>query len=224
MNPSPATADRSNLSERVEQELRHRLMAGRYRPGERLNIAELALGLGTSVTPVREALFRLAAVHAVEFRRGYAVSVPTLSRSSYLEICDIRKANEGLAASVAAGAFDPAALSALEDVYARYVAAKEANDAATALEHNLRFRFFIYEHARMPLLLQLIENLWLLTGPQFNRLYPLLPHSHQYEAEYAAVIVACRERDGAAAADAIRRAIDVGTAALLPWFDHIERA
>ena len=217
-------ADLGNLSERVERELRHRLMAGRFRPGQRLNIAELALGLGTSVTPIREALFRLAAVHAVEFRRGYSVSVPVLSRARYLEICEIRKANESLAASAAARHMGKDDIEQLEEIFRSYLDTKEGNDVQAALELNLRFRFFIYERAEMPILLQLIENLWLLTGPQFTNLYPLLPNSHQYEEEYAVAVAALRKGDGEGVANAIRKAIDVGTARLLPYFDMVERA
>lgn len=52
--------NKGNLSEQVYGTIRSSLMDGRYEPGERLTIASLAEQLGVSITPVREAIFRLA--------------------------------------------------------------------------------------------------------------------------------------------------------------------
>jgi DNA-binding GntR family transcriptional regulator len=48
-----------NLMSRVYQEIKTALTAGRFKPGERLPIRKLAQQLGTSPTPVREALQKL---------------------------------------------------------------------------------------------------------------------------------------------------------------------
>lgn len=47
-----------NLGKSVYAMLREALAAGRFQPNDRLRIRELALQLGTSVTPVRDAMLR----------------------------------------------------------------------------------------------------------------------------------------------------------------------
>lgn len=57
-------------SDRVYDTLKHRLMAGEYRPGERLDPSTLAAGMNASVTPVRDALHRLIGERMIETRTG----------------------------------------------------------------------------------------------------------------------------------------------------------
>ena len=53
--------DRENFTTRVYKQLREALMAGRFWPGQRLRIGELAVAMGVSQTPVREAIMQLVA-------------------------------------------------------------------------------------------------------------------------------------------------------------------
>src|SRR5687767_9318198 len=80
------------LSTHVERGIREALMSGRFQPGERLNISALASALGTSATPVREALSHLAAEGAVELVPGRSVRVPLFSRERFEELKLIRMA------------------------------------------------------------------------------------------------------------------------------------
>ena len=50
-----------NLQEQLYQNIRSCLLAGRFQPGERLKIRDLAAQWGTSPMPVRAALQRLVA-------------------------------------------------------------------------------------------------------------------------------------------------------------------
>ncbi|WIM98550.1 GntR family transcriptional regulator [Actinoplanes oblitus] len=52
---------RPQLSDEVAAALRGRIMSGELRPGARVRLEEVAAQLGVSITPVREALLRLAA-------------------------------------------------------------------------------------------------------------------------------------------------------------------
>lgn len=65
-------------SERVHQGLRSLIMAKRYRPGARLEPAELAAILAASTTPIREALNQLVGEGLVESRSGGGFHVPLL--------------------------------------------------------------------------------------------------------------------------------------------------
>lgn len=70
------TEHKTVLADTVYESLKARIMEQVYAPCERLNIDALALKLGVSPTPVREALARLAAERLVTFEafKGYRVS------------------------------------------------------------------------------------------------------------------------------------------------------
>ena len=55
-----------NLQDQLYQRIREGLLAGRFQPGERLKIRDLAAEWGTSPMPVRAALQRLVAEGALE--------------------------------------------------------------------------------------------------------------------------------------------------------------
>ncbi len=209
------------LSTRVEARLQHALMAGQLRPNQRLTIAEIAAAYGTSITPVREALLRLAAIGAIEFRRATSVSVPMLDEAGYIEICEIRKALEGFAAERAAALCVPDDIAELARIFDEYHRAKSTRDVAQALELNWRFRFKLYQCAAMPRLMEQIRNNWLLIGPLFNFLYPAFDPERAYEAEYASVIDGLTRRDGAAVRAAVVRAIDVGSERVRPFIRSV---
>ena len=57
-HPTIALLQSNSLTMVVQQEIERAILAGEYRPGAKLNEAALALGLGVSRGPVREA-FRM---------------------------------------------------------------------------------------------------------------------------------------------------------------------
>ena len=61
-------------SERAYQEIKARLMDGRFRLRQRLDATALATDLAVSTTPVREALLRLTAERLVAFRPSHGFS------------------------------------------------------------------------------------------------------------------------------------------------------
>ena len=99
-----------NLQERLYQRLREDLLAGRFQPGERLKIRDLANQWGTSPMPVRAALQRLVAEGALEGEAQRSLRVPLMTRERFLQILQVRLSLEGLAAESASGRLDEQAL------------------------------------------------------------------------------------------------------------------
>jgi len=207
-----SAAPRKSLVTHVEDELRAALIEGRLEPGTRLVTKDLADSLGMSITPVREALVRFASSGVLTAEPAQSFRVPTLSVAQYLEIAEIRKAVEGLAASKAALLIHADAIVRMEALLAEYLAAKNAADPHLALQKNKEFRFVLYAAAEMPTLLGVIETLWLKAGPGFNYLYPeehsVMSEHHNYEE----LLFAMRTRAPDAARSAIEHAIDDGAA------------
>jgi GntR family colanic acid and biofilm gene transcriptional regulator len=202
---------RTTLSAQVERGIREALMAGRFQPGERLNIRALAAMLGTSATPIREALSRLAADGAIEMVPNQSVRVPLFDRERFEELKLIRMAVEGLAAAQAAARITSAEIEAIEQLLAQYVAAAHADRGDRSLGFSKQFRFAIYEAARMPTLLRVIEGLWTRSAPSFRFMYPHSPVDVELEEVYADVVSALKRHDPTLARRSIERAIAIGT-------------
>jgi DNA-binding GntR family transcriptional regulator len=94
---------RTVLSTPIYETLKERIMDQALPPGSRLNIDALALSLGVSHTPIREALVRLAAERLVAFvpYKGYSVtSLPT--HRQIADMMYVRRLMEQAAARLAA--------------------------------------------------------------------------------------------------------------------------
>ena len=87
-----------SLSTQIYDRLRTALMRADLKPDERLKIRDLAASMGTSETPVREAIFQLARDGAVEIKPRHYVRVRRVTLAEYLEIRAIRLNLEPLAA------------------------------------------------------------------------------------------------------------------------------
>ncbi|WP_033876300.1 GntR family transcriptional regulator, partial [Pseudomonas aeruginosa] len=160
-----------NLQERLYQRLREDLLAGRFQPGERLKIRDLANQWGTSPMPVRAALQRLVAEGALEGEAQRSLRVPLMTRERFLQILQVRLSLEGLAAESASGRLDEQALEGLEGCLRRMEDALRRREVQAYLEANSEFHLTLYRACGNPVLLRLIETLWLQVGPFFNRLF-----------------------------------------------------
>jgi DNA-binding GntR family transcriptional regulator len=86
----------------VYETLRRPIASGRLPPGHRLHQADIAQQLGTSRTPVREALARLTAERLVEFLPNRGFFVATMSESRTRAAVETRMLLEPLFARLAA--------------------------------------------------------------------------------------------------------------------------
>jgi DNA-binding GntR family transcriptional regulator len=151
--------------------LRQWVTVGRFLPGERLKIREVAAALGIGTMPVRAALLRLAAEGALTHSPNCGVSVPRLSRAEFDDVLQNRLLLEGEAAERGAlrlSANDKIQLHALLVQMAQALAVK---DAKAYLDANEEFHLVLYRAAGSPLLLNLIETVWLKVGPLSNQLF-----------------------------------------------------
>lgn len=210
-----SAAPRKSLVGYVEEELRNALIEGRLEPGTRLVTKELADTLGMSITPVREALVRFAATGILTAEPAQSFRVPALNAAQYLELSEVRKAVEGLAAAKAANSITAVVIARMEELLAQYLAAKSAGEPHAALMKNKEFRFVLYNAAEMPTLISVIETLWLRAGPGFNYLYPEERRPLTVHINYNELLDALRRRSADGARAAIERAIDDGAKRVL---------
>ena len=130
----------------VHEAIKARIIDGRLPPGAKVLEAELALELGLSRTPVREALIRLQS-------EGFCEPAPPRGlRVAPLSMRDVREINEVLACleAEAAGRLanrhpGPEEMAQLDAAIAAMDAALEAEDRAAWSEADLRFHRLILE-------------------------------------------------------------------------------
>lgn len=161
---------RQTLSADVYEQFKELLISGRMMPGEQISLRGMAEGLGVSVMPVREAVQRLTAEQALELTPNRSLRVPQMSVSQFREITSIRKNLEGLAAATAAQCLseeDTQKIVMWHESFVREMK-NETPDGARLISLNKELHFAIYRGAKMPVMMQLIEALWLRIGPILN--------------------------------------------------------
>src|SRR5882757_4370549 len=151
--------EREPLWDLAHTQLRDALLAGRYEPGAVLTLRSLAESFGTSITPVRDALTRLVAQGVLQQGPRNAAIVPRLTVAELKQLTIVRCALEGRAAREAARQRDPRSLRQLEARLAQMHALIAARKLESYLDHHRQFHFEIYAMSRVPLLVEMIENM-----------------------------------------------------------------
>ena len=204
---------RQTLSANVYDQLRDLVMSGQMMPGEQISLRSAAEALGVSVMPVREAMQRLVAEQALELTPSRTLRVPRMTAAQFKEITTIRTNLEGLATELAASASGAVALRDITRWHDEFAAEMNAAspDGSKLVTFNKEFHFAVYAAADMPVLLQMIEALWLRIGPILN--YDLRAGSRRVGdkvamSHHAALLAALKRRDGAKARAALQGDIE----------------
>lgn len=211
--------DHESLSNTVYATLCDALIQGRFQPGDRLKIRDLAGQLGTSVTPIRDAILRLAHDEAIVFRSARDIRIPDVSEDRYLEIRSIRIRLEALAAETAAQLATRADIDALETILRGNEEALKNGDRLAGTRFNQAFHLALPKIARLPVLDGILHRIWLQMGPLIADSY--LQGGRAMVDYHYPVIDALRRHDSAAAAKAIVDDIVLGGKAIM---DRVEQA
>lgn len=178
---------------------------GRLLPGARLRETELAERLGTSRTPVREAIRQLEADGLVTHLPRQGASIRGLDHAEVIELYEMRGVLEGTAARLAARMALPVEIEELAALNAELAAAALGPPAQ---EMNRQFHRTLLDAARNRYLLKSVSALQktlLILGPT------TLSEPERQEgavAEHGAVIAALAARDPDAAERAMRAHVE----------------
>lgn len=211
-----------SLAESVYLRLRDMLMRGEFAPHERIKVRELARQMGTSETPVREALFMLAHDRAIEIKPRFFIRVARLTYAEYLEIRDIRLQLEPLAAEFALPNMGDSDVAALQSLHAELIEAERVGDWRTALKANSDFHFHLYQRSGRPTLVGLLQSLWLRVGPILSELYPSALPEYAGQHQHEAILNAIRERDSHGLRAAVRMDLIEGGRNLRAYLKQID--
>jgi DNA-binding GntR family transcriptional regulator len=138
--PSAQTTTRVfGRREAVTRQLRYAIVTGALNPGEVVKEPELAAWLGVSVTPVREALSRLAGEGLVEIRANKPKRVAPLDRAGARQLVDVYQVLVVTAVSWAGSRITAEDLEYLREAKDAFVAALGRGDPDAGVVHLDRY-------------------------------------------------------------------------------------
>ena len=187
---------KDRVRDQVRRTLTERILAGHYKPGDRLVELQIARELGTSQGSVREALRELEASRLVESepRRGTRVRVVSLKelQDAYFA----RGILEQAAAATAAKAFK-GNVEKLRQEFQGILDAAEARDLGEQAAHVYALHRMIVEASGNGVLLRLWESLAFETRARV-RLESSAIDLEQVKASYEAILAALEKGDSRA--------------------------
>lgn len=186
----------------VRERLRADIVAGLYPPGASLKQTELAHQLGTSVTPVREAMRDLAADGLIQIDPQRVARVRSIDAAEATEINEIRLLLEPLAARRAAEHSTP---DDLERIRAAALLPDAAADDTAWLLANHEFHLRIIECSRSPHLVGILTNLRQISTFHLGALVRTSQEiRRKSSSEHVALVEAVASGDGDGAARIMR--------------------
>lgn len=206
------TSLHQTLQDQTYDRLRQWLTIGRFVPGERIKIRHVAAELGVGEMPVRAALQRLAAESALVNVPNCGVTVPRLSKAQFDDVLRVRLILEGQAAELGVPHLKAHDLATLAHLNTQMIDALRTADTKSYLDANEAFHLILYRAAGSPLLLELIETVWLQVGPISNLLFGDAHFAGTLNDAHDELLNAATARDAAGVRRAIER--DLNHAAL----------
>lgn len=134
---------RERLVDQVYEILRGRILSRDLVAGQRLSVPSLADELGTSRSPIREAVQRLVIEGLAWEKPNHGAVVASPDRQMLVDLYQVRAPLEGLAAALTASAVTPASVQALTDSLTAHRAAFEARDTEGVLRADMNFHLCI---------------------------------------------------------------------------------
>ena len=157
--PQQAVRHRT-MAEAALERLREAIILGELTPGTPLRLEDLARSLGTSISPIREAVRQLEALGLAEHVPHHGAKVVALEIEELRQLFSIRLALETMAVRRAAEMFEAEDEQVARSHLAELDAARRSGDARAAVRAHTAFHFTLYEAARSGWLLRLIRPAW----------------------------------------------------------------
>jgi DNA-binding GntR family transcriptional regulator len=199
---------RAPLHEAIYQALRARLATGTFAPGESLSLRSLANELGGSVTPVRDAVWRLTAEHALTIGPTRRITVPEMDVAGISELMRARALLEPEAAARALPFITPSHIGAMLNANAAMNSALRHGDIVGYMASNHAFHFALYRACQSDVIVPMIEGIWVRFGPFMRLMFPEAVNEIDMSDRHGDALSAIEAGDEAALRAAI--AADVG--------------
>ena len=188
--------------EYVADFLREGIISGQFPRGSKLKQAQIAEMIGTSITPVREAIKLLEAEGFILGSSHRGATVAPFDINATEEITDLRVTLECKLGLKAVGRLSKKDLTELRDLQDQIEAAAARGDRDAVRSINYRFHEMIYQAADLPQTLRFVRTLWArYPFDLINKLDNRIDRASQEHREMLSALIA---RDEAAFLSALR--------------------
>ena len=206
----------SSLADAAYAQIRQRILDNAWPPGHHVLEQALALELGMSRTPLREALVRLQNEGLVEIVPRHGVRVLPVSPSDMQEIYEILTSLEAMAAELAARRRPSAAeLAPLEKASSDMDKALKRGKLEAWADADERYHRYLIELCGNPKLAGIVYNYWDRAHRARMFTLRLRPSPVDSTREHRAVVEAIRRGDAVAARELHREHRERGSRELL---------
>ena len=163
-----------NLSERAYFRIKKMISDYRFSPGSRLNVEQLARDLGTSRTPVWEAVRRLEQEGLVKNIPNRGVFLVELTRKAAIELYTVREVLEGMAARLAVQRISDKALEKMERLLRAQEKIVSEEDLVAYSKSDFEFHACIYAACANAILREMLESIKHKARPIAMQITPIL--------------------------------------------------
>ena len=154
----------TTIQDSVYKQLMEAILEGTIVPGERVTMEGLAKQLNVSIMPVREAIRKLEANRFLTIQKR-RIEINKLSIENVDQILEVRLLLECYAAEKAALQRRDEILDELEELL---IAMENTKEPEVYLKANRQFHTTIYQEAKVPVMLEIIDTLWERYSPYFH--------------------------------------------------------
>jgi DNA-binding GntR family transcriptional regulator len=193
-----------SLQHEIVEKLRSAILAGIFKPGDRLIEATLCASLGVSRPSLREALRSLEAERLIEMVPNRGPQIPVLSWEDAQHIYHVREILEGEAAALCASSITQAEIQELADALDAFRDAVEMDDAAFRIAATDRFYDIVIRCSANPIIGEIVERLRARINFLRGRSMSQPGRTKHSLEEMTAIFLAVQSRDPGAARAAAR--------------------
>jgi len=190
-----------NLSERAYVKIKKMISDYRFSPGSRLNVEQLARDLGTSRTPIWEAVRRLEQEGLAKNIPNRGVFLVKLTREAAIELYTVREALEGMAARLAVQRISEKGLEKMEKLLREQERIVAEEDLVAYSKSDFDFHACIYAACGNAILREMLESIKEKARPFEMRITPILTELFN---DHQMIVRALRLRDPLLAEEAFR--------------------
>ena len=148
-----------SLSERAYFRIKKMISDYKYSPGSRLNVEQLARDLGTSRTPIWEAVRRLEQEGLVKNIPNRGVFLVELTHKTAIELYTVREVLEGMAARLAVPRISDKALDKMERLLQEQERIVAEEDLVAYSKSDFEFHANIYAACGNGILREMLESI-----------------------------------------------------------------
>ncbi len=222
--PTIAQMRENSLSGVVRHEIERLILSGELPTGTRVNENAVALRLGVSRGPVREACRALVELGLLDLIPNRGVFVRRMDRHDVEEVYDLRAGLTGLAGSLLAARITDAEVDRLRTLVGEMDKAAEAGDFRTFYPINLEFHDVILQLTGNGRLIKSYRAL--VKEFQLFRTHGLVQSDALRESnqEHHAILAALERRDAAGAYEASFGHVQHGKQRMFAAFDKLTKS